>query len=81
MGDTLNSYKFPISVVFVSCEVQNFSPVRPSSRMSSAGSVTAVYERKGKHYFESEEYLIADGERVVARHRRVNLYAMQGKGQ
>jgi hypothetical protein len=37
--------------------------------------VTAVYERKGKHYFESEEYLIADGTAVVARFRRTSIYA------
>jgi hypothetical protein len=79
MGDTLQSFSFPIPVIFVSAEVQNFAPVHPGRRMSTSGVVTAVYERKGKHYFDSEEYLIADGLGVVARNRRVNLYAMQDK--
>lgn len=77
MSDTLGSFSFPMAVIFVAADVQNFAPAQPGMRLATSGRVTDVYERKGKHYFESEEYLVADGQTVIARHTRLNLYAME----
>lgn len=73
MGDTLSNMRFPVPVVFVSVEVQNYAPVPAGATIITSGRIAAAYERKGRPYFDSEEYLIANG-RPAARHLRVNLY-------
>jgi acyl dehydratase len=75
MADTNQSFDYPSPVVFVAGEAQHYGLVFPGQRLATSGTVTAAYERKGKHYFESEEYLIADGAAVVARFRRTSIYA------
>ncbi|MCB1991362.1 MAG: MaoC family dehydratase [Geminicoccaceae bacterium] len=73
MGDSLSNFRFPEPVVFVSVQVQNYAPLHAGARICSATEIRSVYSRKGRLYFDSEEYLIADG-LPVARHLRVNLY-------
>lgn len=73
MGDTLSSIRFPVPVVFVSVEVQNYTSVPAGATIATSARIAAAYERKGRPYFDSEEYLIADG-CPAARHLRVNLY-------
>ncbi|MGK9230447.1 MaoC family dehydratase [Inquilinus limosus] len=75
MADANRSFRFPAPVVFVSGEAQHFAPVSPGQRLATSGTVTAVYERKGRHYFETEEFLVVDGARVAARFRRTSIYA------
>lgn len=75
MSDTNRSFVLPSPVVFVAGEAQHFALVFPGQRLATSGTITAVYERKGKHYFESEEYLIADGSTIAARFRRTTIYA------
>ena len=74
MGDTNNSFPFPSPVVLVAVDAQHYSTVRPGQRLATVGRVTAAYERKGKHYFENEEFLLADGN-VSARFHRTSIYA------
>ena len=81
MRDALRSFAFPMPVVFVAVEAQHFAAARPGQRMGTSGIVTAAYARRGRHYFDSEEYLVADGQHVVARFRRINLYAVDNVGQ
>lgn len=81
MRDALRSFAFPMPVVFAAVEAQHFAPARPGCRMGTSGTVTAAYSRRGRHYFDSEEYLIAEGRRVLARFRRVNLYAVDNVEQ
>jgi acyl dehydratase len=73
MGDTLANFRFPEPVVFVAVKVQNYAPVRAGALITSSTRIQSVYNRKGRLYFDSEEYLIAD-DLPVARHLRVNLY-------
>ena len=80
MRDALRSFAFPMPVVFVAVEAQHFAAARPGQRMGTSGTVTAAYARRGRHYFDSEEYLVADGRQVLARFRRVNLYAVDNVG-
>jgi len=75
MFDANRSFRFPAPVVFVSGEAQHFAPVSPGQRLATSGTVTAVYERKGRHYFETEELLVVDGTRVAARFSRTSIYA------
>lgn len=80
MRDALRSFAFPMPVVFVAVEAQHFAAAGPGQRMGTSGTVTAVHARRGRHYFDSEEYLVADGRQVLARFRRVNLYAVDDAG-
>ena len=76
----MRSFAFPIPVVFAAVEAQHFAAARPGCRMGTSGTVTAAYSRRGRHYFDSEEFLVADGWQVLARFRRVNLYAVDSVG-
>ncbi|GLQ55618.1 MaoC family dehydratase [Devosia nitrariae] len=73
MGDTNSGWKFPAPVVLVSAEAQHFQLVYPGRHIRTAGRIAETYERKGRHYFVSEEFLLADGA-VAARYRRTQIY-------
>jgi acyl dehydratase len=75
MGDTNQSCRFPTPVIFVATRTQHLGIARPGDRLATSGVVTAAYERKGQHYFESDELLIADGARPIARFHRTSIYA------
>lgn len=81
MGDALANLDLPIPVIFAVTEVQNFAPAPVGARYATSSRITRAWESRGKHYFESEEWLIADGSRVVARHLRQNLYAIDGQSK
>ena len=74
MGDTNQSYSFPSPVVLTSAEAQHFAPVYPGQRLTTVGRITDASLRKGKYYFESEEFVSADGV-PVARFLRTSIYA------
>lgn len=73
MGDVNSGWRFPTAVVLVEAEAQHFRPVFAGQRLRTAGWIDKVYERKGKHYFVSEEYLLADAQ-IAARFRRTQIY-------
>jgi acyl dehydratase len=73
MGDTNSSWKLPGPVVLVETETQHFATVYPGARIRISGRVVEVYERKGKHYLVSEEFLLAD-DTVAARFLRTQIY-------
>jgi hypothetical protein len=75
MGDTNQSFRFPAPVVLVSVEAQHFSTLKAGTRLATSGTIGGAYERKGRHYFDSDEVMIADGARVLARYRRTQIYA------
>ncbi|MEJ1159414.1 MaoC family dehydratase [Prosthecomicrobium sp. N25] len=74
MGEVYGSFRFPGPVVLVSCETRHYAPVRPGARFGTSSIVSDEYERKGKHYGETDEVVFADGN-VVSRHRRLQVYA------
>ncbi|CAN5340467.1 hypothetical protein BH10PSE9_BH10PSE9_00100 [soil metagenome] len=74
MGDTNQSFRFPAPVVLTAVEAQHFGTVRPGARLATSGMIAGDHERKGRHYFDSDEVVIADGNRVVARYRRTQIY-------
>jgi len=73
MGDVNAGWKFPAAVVLVEAEAQHFRVVRPGQTIATAGRIAETYERKGKHYFVSDEMLLADGV-PVAKFRRIQIY-------
>jgi len=74
MGDTHQSFRFPSPIVLTGIVTQHFAEVRPGQRLAVVGAIAGAYSRKGKHYFESEEFLLADG-RLAARFLRTQIYA------
>lgn len=79
MGDAHNSFRFPSPVVLTDIETQHFAQVRPGQRLATVGRVAQVYQRKDKHYLETEEFLLADG-LLVARFLRTQIYAYDTPG-
>jgi acyl dehydratase len=75
MGDANGSFRFPSPVILTEAEAQHYALVRPGQKVTSSGRVVEVFERKGKHYFVSEEFMIADAAIVVARFLRTSIYA------
>ena len=75
MGDALANLVLPMPVIFAGIEVQNLAPVPVGASCRTSARITRAWEARGKHFFETEEWLIADG-KPAARHLRQNLYAM-----
>ncbi len=75
MDDTNKSFRFPAPVILVEAGAQHFAPVRAGDRLATSGRILETYERNGRHYFVSEEHLIANEETVAARFRRITIYA------
>ncbi|MCP8940839.1 MaoC family dehydratase [Alsobacter sp. SYSU M60028] len=75
MFDVNSGYAFPAPLVLVGCETQHFAPVKPGRVLSVSAVVSDVYERRGRHYFQTDEHLIVDGRSVAARFRRTQIYA------
>jgi hypothetical protein len=76
MGDTNNSFRFPSPVVLTSAEAQHFAAVYPGQRLATVGHVVRTELRNGKHYFDSEEFMTADGV-PVAKFLRSSIYAYE----
>lgn len=76
MGDTHNSFRFPSAIVLTAVEAQHFACVRPGQRLTTVGKIADAWVRNGKHYFQSEEFLRADG-RLVARFLRTQIYGYE----
>lgn len=78
MGDALGNLTLPMPVIFTGLSVSHLAPAPVGATYRTSSSLTRSWEARGKHYFETDEWLIADGV-PVARHLRQNLYAMDTK--
>lgn len=76
MGDALGNLILPIPVIFAGMSVQHLAPAPVGARYRTSARITRAWQTRGKHYFETDEWLLADG-RPVARHVRQNIYAME----
>lgn len=76
MGDAMGNLTLPMPMIFTGATIENLAPAAVGRTYRTSATVAKVWEAKGKFYFETDEWLIADGTDVVARHRRRNLYAM-----
>ena len=75
MGDALGNLTLPMPVIFAGLTVHNLAPAPVGARYRTSARITRAWEARGKHFFETDEWLLASG-RPVARHIRQNLYAM-----
>ncbi|PZX16974.1 MaoC dehydratase-like protein [Palleronia aestuarii] len=75
MEDAVANLALPMPLIFAGAEVENLAPAPVGARYATSSRIVSVSEARGKHYFETEEWLLADGH-PVARHVRRNLYAM-----
>ena len=74
MTDAYSAFRFPGAVILAEIEAQHFAPVRAGAMIETRGSIRRIWERRVKHFFEAEEWLLADGQ-VAARFRRSTIYA------
>lgn len=72
--DAINSFQYSTPGIHVSGDTQMLDWIEPGEELHSTGRVVAVYERKGHHYFDTEQLVqTADG-RPVAFCRRSVIY-------
>lgn len=72
--DAISSFRYSTPGIHVSGDTQMLDWAEPGETLSSSGRVVAVYERKGHHYFDTEQLVqTADG-RTVALCRRSVIY-------
>jgi hypothetical protein len=76
MGDALGNLILPMPVIFAAVRVENMAPAPVGASYRTSARITRGYEARGKHFIETDEWLLADG-RPVARHVRQNVYAME----
>ncbi len=73
MGDCYRSFRFPAPVILLGVETQHFAPVHAGQVIETRGRVIGTRERNGRHQFEADEWMLADGA-VAARFRRTTIY-------
>lgn len=67
--------------IYIAASGRHFSPARVGERLEVSGAITRLWERKGHHYMESEQLVIANRERAVMLIHRTTIYqARQGTG-
>ena len=77
MSDAMGNLTLPMPMIFAGAEIANVAPAAVGRDYATSARVTEAWEARGKYYFETEEWLIAGGVDVVARHRRRNVYALR----
>lgn len=68
------SFSHATPPIYISTEGQHFSPARVGERIDVSGMINRLWERKGHHYMESEQLVIANGKRAVMLIRRTTIY-------
>lgn len=77
MRDAIASYVKPTPGVHVNVTARHFSLAHVGDTLSTSGHVVQVYEKKGHHYAESEQLVVANGTRPIALFRRTSIYALR----
>ncbi len=75
IGDANSSRRYPTPVILVAAAAQHLGVAHVRDRLAMSGKVTRSYERKGHHYFDSDELLIANRQRPIGYFRRTSIYA------
>lgn len=68
------SFSHATPPIYIGAETQHYSPLRVGERIDVSGRITRLWERKGHHYMESDQLIIANGERAIMRVRRTTIY-------
>jgi|GEM_PF-769349 len=72
--DAINSFQYSTPGIHVSGDTQMLDWAEPGETLSASGRVVAVYERKGHHYFDTEQLVQTATGRPVALCRRSVIY-------
>jgi acyl dehydratase len=75
--DSVLSYRHETPGIFVTARMQHFTLARIGDSLATSGVVTAIYERKGQHYYDSDHVVIANGSKVIASARRSTIYVVR----
>jgi hypothetical protein len=75
MEHALGNLSLPAPVILAGFEVAHRASVPVGATCQTSARIARAWDVRGKHFFETEEWLIADGQ-PVARHIRQNLYAI-----
>ncbi|MDP2081309.1 MAG: hypothetical protein U0934_19295 [Pseudotabrizicola sp.] len=75
MEAALRNLALPAPVILAGFEVAHCDSVPIGATCQTSARIIRAWDVRGKHFFETEEWLIANG-RPVARHIRQNLYAI-----
>lgn len=60
--------------IYITTRGQHFSPARVGDVLEVSGVITKLWERKGHHYMDSEQIVIANRERAVMLIQRTTIY-------
>jgi hypothetical protein len=75
--DSVLSYRHETPGIYVSGWTQHFGLAQVGDSLQTSGIVTAIYERKGQHYYDSDHVVIANGTRLVCLARRSTIYVVR----
>lgn len=77
MRDAIASYVKPTPGVHVSVTAQHFNLAVVGDTLSTSGGVVGTFEKKGHHYAQSEQLVVANGTTPIALFRRTSIYALR----
>ena len=66
--------------IYIATRGQHFSPARVGDVLEVSGAVTKLWERKGHHYMDSEQLVVANRERAVMLIHRTTIYQARQAG-
>jgi hypothetical protein len=77
MHDATASYAKPTPGIHVSVTGEHFNIARVGDVLSTSGQIVRVFERKGSHYLEAEQLVVANHRTPIALFRRTSIYAVR----
>lgn len=77
MREAIASYTKPTPGVHVNMSAQYFNLARVGDTLSTSGQITRVFEKKGNHYADSDQLVIANGVTPIVLFRRSAIYALR----
>jgi len=75
--EAIASYIKPTPGIHVSFISQHFNLAHVGDVISSSGQIINVYEKKGSHYMQSDQLVIANHKTPIALFRRTSIYAVR----
>ena len=77
MREAIASYIKPTPGIHVSVVARHFDIAHVGDTISTSGQIIRVFEKKGSHYMESDQLVVANGTRPIALFRRTSIYAVR----
>jgi acyl dehydratase len=77
MREAIASYIKPTPGIHVSVIAQHFDIAHVGDVISTSGQIIDVFEKRGSHYMQSDQLVIANHKTPVALFRRTSIYAVR----